>query len=363
MGRGNGMRWWNRKPGERVRWVLDPLVGVGPLRFGMSPGQVKAALGGALADVSQGLQGNPSWQQYSDVGITAIYERGPRLVAVAVDAMDGPLIWLQDIELIAHFPSEVRARLHDLAGREGAAIRVNWSGDPEVAAWGLSMGATLERGRSLAGYVARRDTMLTNALLVCAELANDPFRSEPVVRWHDIRDREQNPGAWPVKPDQDRPRWDWLPLERVGPLQFGMDPQQVIAALEGEIPAARNGHFPWPVYEKDGVWCLTEDRFDQAGVTAHYWSYQGGPTLAAVTVHGRTGPQVSYAGIQLIGRTVSAIDETLCRRAENDDTGLLFGCRGDLGPDGLNMWVRAARAGDAAVSEARFCAEDWEDRG
>ncbi|MGW7260305.1 hypothetical protein [Streptomyces sp. NPDC054834] len=75
--------------------------------------------------------------------------------------------------------------------------------------------------------------------------------------------------------------------------------------LDGEVPAARQGHFPWPVYGKAGQWYLNQDRFDQAGVTAHYWHLEGGPALGAVTVHGRTGPQVSHAGIQLIGRTVS----------------------------------------------------------
>ncbi|GLW74604.1 hypothetical protein Kpho02_69020 [Kitasatospora phosalacinea] len=38
------MGWWDRAPGERERWVLDPLAGVGPLRFGMDPAQVREAL-------------------------------------------------------------------------------------------------------------------------------------------------------------------------------------------------------------------------------------------------------------------------------------------------------------------------------
>ncbi|MFF7112921.1 hypothetical protein ACFY91_11515 [Streptomyces albogriseolus] len=41
MGAGGGVEgegavmWWGRKPENRQQWVLDPLVGVGPLRFGM----------------------------------------------------------------------------------------------------------------------------------------------------------------------------------------------------------------------------------------------------------------------------------------------------------------------------------------
>ncbi|WP_328551421.1 hypothetical protein [Streptomyces sp. NBC_00358] len=33
------------------------------------------------------------------------------------------------------------------------------------------------------------------------------------------------------------------------------------------------------------------------------------------------------------------------------------------GPEELNMYVRATRAGDTVVSGARFFAPDWEDRG
>lgn len=82
-----------------------------------------------------------------------------------------------------------------------------------------------------------------------------------------------------------------------------------------------------------------------------------------MTVHGRTGPQVSYAGVELIGRRVSAVDAALARRAKEDSIRVLFGCGGDLGPEGFNMFVRAARAGDAVVSEARFGAQDWDDHG
>lgn len=91
------MSWWDRKPGERARWVLDPLVGVGPLRFGISPDEVKAALGGEGTCFTQVAAGGESWCRYSDVGVTGIYGRGMLLVAVAVDALDGPLVLLRGL--------------------------------------------------------------------------------------------------------------------------------------------------------------------------------------------------------------------------------------------------------------------------
>uniref|UniRef100_A0AAU2VFV7 Uncharacterized protein n=1 Tax=Streptomyces sp. NBC_00003 TaxID=2903608 RepID=A0AAU2VFV7_9ACTN len=285
------------------------------------------------------------------------------LVAVAVDALDGPLVLLRGVELIARVPSAARSDLRDLAGQEGASVRVNWSGDLEIAAWGVSMGAEQEWGLSCEGYVQRRDTMVTSALLVGPELAEDPYAAGPVIHWLDVRERESNDGSWPVMADCDRPRWEWTPLEHVGPLRFGMSPQQVAAALDHGVPDGREGYFPPWWHMKAEPWTLSTDRFKAAGVSAHYWYPDGIPVLGAVSVHGRTGPQVAFEDIDLIGKTVSALDTALTEWAENNGMALAMGCSGDLGPHGMNMYIRAARAGDGVVSGARSCAADWEDHG
>ncbi|CAM5451782.1 hypothetical protein SMICM304S_03712 [Streptomyces microflavus] len=51
---------------------------------------------------------------------------------------------LREVELIARVPSQARAEIDSLARQEVPAVRVNWSGDPEIVAWGVSMGAALE---------------------------------------------------------------------------------------------------------------------------------------------------------------------------------------------------------------------------
>lgn len=225
------------------------------------------------------------------------------------------------------------------------------------------MGAEQEWGLSSEGYVERRDTMVTSALLVGPELAEDPYAAGPVIHWLDVRERGSNDGAWPVMADSDRPRWEWTPLEQVGPLRFGMSPQQVAAALDDEVPAGREGHYAAWWHKRAESWTLVADRFDTAGVSAHYWYPDGIPVLGAVTVYGRTGPQVAFEGLDLIGKTVSAVDTALTRWAENNEVVLAMGCSGDLGLHELNMYVRATRAGDGVVSGARFCAADWEDDG
>lgn len=143
---GFAVRWWDRKPKERAKWLLEPLVKVGPLRFGMDPDEVASALDGAVAYVSQGLGSGMGWGCYSDWGVTAVYGEDNGLVAVSIDAMDGPLVRLGNIDLIARSPSEVRAELQDLALRERVSVRVNWSGDPEVEAWGSPWAPHRSRG-------------------------------------------------------------------------------------------------------------------------------------------------------------------------------------------------------------------------
>ncbi|MFD8667664.1 hypothetical protein ACFV1U_20000 [Streptomyces microflavus] len=68
--------------------------------------------------------------RYQDIGVTGIY--GPRttLAGIAIDAMEGPLVRLREVELIARVPSRARAEIDGLARREDAVVRVNWSGDP-----------------------------------------------------------------------------------------------------------------------------------------------------------------------------------------------------------------------------------------
>ncbi|MFD9687996.1 hypothetical protein ACFXPX_22115 [Kitasatospora sp. NPDC059146] len=342
--------------------MLDPLVGVGPLRFGMSREEVESALDQVVPDPAWDRGGSAPWQEYRDEGVTVFYGPGSRLVAVAIDALSGPLVRLRGVELIARVPSEARVDLLEVARQEGRSVGVNRGGDPEVAGWGVSMGADQEWGRAAEGHNERRNRAITTALLVGPELATDPYGSEPVVRWRGVRKVGAKAGAWLSTSGRERPRWGWTPMESVGPLRFGMSPSQVAAALGGAAPAAREGAYPrsWPsVPPEAGQWRLHEDVFEETGVTAHYGYWADVPVLGAVTVHGLTGPQIEFEGIPLIGRPVADVDADIIRHIEDRGAGLRLTCAGDQGPDGTNMYVRAVRAGDTMLSEARFCVEEW----
>lgn len=355
---------------DRERWVLDPLVSVGPLRFGMSPEQVQEVLGEDSAGGVHSGGGLLAWRRYSRLGVSTIHGPKEELVAVGVDANRGPLVVLENVVLVARVPSEARADISRLALQRGAKVVLNTEGEPDVPAWGISIGVTQQWGLDSGGFPQRRDAMLTDLLVAGPRLADDPYSDKTVASWrHNSRRRTPSPGPWTLVAESDRPRWECVPLERAGPLRFGMTPEQVSAALGGEEPASRRTYHPFPAgtpWETQGdpeEERLTEERFEGAGVRAHYrgWEEGNGPLLAAVTVLGRTGPQVHFNGIPLIGRPVTAVEADITRHITDNDLGLRFACRGDLEVYGLGVWVRSARVGDTSVSEARIGAEQWQE--
>ncbi|MFC7219305.1 hypothetical protein ACFQLX_14170 [Streptomyces polyrhachis] len=318
----------------------------------MSPDEVSAALGGAMAPYSYNLGNGVGWGYYPTVGVTAIYGDDSGLVGISVRAAGGPQVVLRGVELIGKTPSALRLTLESLALQDGAAFGVNWSGDPEVPAWGISMGAT-----------RHKDALVTDALLVSAELASAPYQSESIVQWRDVSELAPDPGFWLLTTDRERPHWTWAPLEKVGPLQFGMTPQQVAIALNGLEPTARTGRHPHGApWEGEGPWTLHTERFEDAGVTTHYTYRDGHPCLGAVHVHGLNGPQIELSDIRLIGMAPSVVESAMMQYCNDRNIDLVESVSG-LGPDGLGLYVGTTRAGDVVVTDGKFCASDWYDEG
>ncbi|WP_457541879.1 hypothetical protein [Streptomyces filamentosus] len=323
----------------------------------MKHDEVKAVLDGKWNGGGQRTVDDWRWTPYDEGCVTAVYDQDGLLVAVQIDAAGGPFVRLYDVELIDRVPSEARAEILGLAARRGAEVTTNRSGDPQIAAWGVSMTTEQEWGWLPEGHVGRKDTVITSALFTAPGVADDAAAS--VIAGYDVRDLVANPGSWAVTPDDERPRWDWTPLEQVGPLRFGMSPHQVAATLD-ETPAGRTGAFPFWYWKESGQWSLHTDHFKRTGVTAQYWSPDGVPELGAVTVHGRTGPQLRYEGIPLVGITPSALEAAIVQHVEDHGLSLRFSPNGAAIPDGPNLHLDTARAGDSSVSEPTFCAEDWQ---
>jgi hypothetical protein len=103
--------------GERERWELRSDVGVGPLRFGMSPVEVAEAL---LVSEPQARVGGPYGQEDFPDGVKAFYDAG-KLACVALDAVIGPQVFLAGFPLAGSDPGQGQQFLLDHAAEHG-----NW---------------------------------------------------------------------------------------------------------------------------------------------------------------------------------------------------------------------------------------------
>ncbi|MFE4590087.1 hypothetical protein [Streptomyces laurentii] len=92
-----------------------------------------------------------------------VYDQESHLVAVAVSALEGPLVRVGEVEPIGRARSEVRTEICGLASRQGVTVEANWSGDPKITAWGVSMDAEPEWGRLPEGCAGQKDTVVASA--------------------------------------------------------------------------------------------------------------------------------------------------------------------------------------------------------
>lgn len=79
-------RWCVKSDEERAGWALAPLVGVGPLRFGMSSDEVSLGVVSSFK--------TDAGKVFRDVGVTTYYSGSAGLAGVAVDARVGPQVTL-----------------------------------------------------------------------------------------------------------------------------------------------------------------------------------------------------------------------------------------------------------------------------
>lgn len=105
--------WWDVRPDtERASWILSPLAAVGPLAFGMSQGDVSEALAGITTDSQEQRRRRPAdepdWTVeqgvYRKFGLKLYYLR-ERLAGIAVDALRGPQVHVEDTPLVGQVPS------------------------------------------------------------------------------------------------------------------------------------------------------------------------------------------------------------------------------------------------------------------
>lgn len=155
---------WPVKPdGIRSVWPLEPLVGVGPLRFGMSIDEVGRVLDPAVGQPWYPLRTAPVQGvsvDFDAMAITTYHDEQHRLCAVAADALDGPQITWDGQDFTGQPPSVIFRWLNDRVDAEDLGVLYSSHADPSSATLGLVI--RVQR----AG-----DRVLTRPVAVCADWA------------------------------------------------------------------------------------------------------------------------------------------------------------------------------------------------
>ncbi|MEV6840824.1 hypothetical protein AB0N17_41195 [Streptomyces sp. NPDC051133] len=153
-----------------------------------------------------------------------------------------------------------------------------------------------------------------------------------------------------MKTNSERAQWSFVPQVGVGPLRFGMAPDDVDAALGSKSPSRRL------VQRSSGTYEIVEAQFTELGVTAYYAT---GQTLACVAVDALTGPQVVLDGTALVARVPSETEDWLCNHTEAHGLNLIYTHAADPGSGDLGLILRAQRAGDIVLTRPLFLIREW----
>ncbi|MFI8793625.1 hypothetical protein [Streptomyces sp. NPDC055105] len=166
--------------GERECWEWLPAVGVGPLRFGMSPTDVAVAL---QAFTPHEQVGGPYMQENFADGVKVFYDGG-KLACVSLDAAVGPQVFLAGWALAGRDPEQAHQFLLDHAAEHGNCLL--YTPDDSLALTDLGL---LVRAQKIG------DVRLSRPLFVIEEWLESqyyrdhlPLEGAPVAHaWNDPR--------------------------------------------------------------------------------------------------------------------------------------------------------------------------------
>ncbi|GIH09767.1 hypothetical protein Rhe02_78340 [Rhizocola hellebori] len=128
----------------RSWWVAIPLESVGPLRFGMTMDEAASAQSEAYE--LRRFQAEPYFPEIVGIELgsrpaePALYEyfdKSGRLFCIAADAVRGPVITLDGMELTGGNPAELERWLFDVSGSMGGGLRYGPRANPGIDGLGL----------------------------------------------------------------------------------------------------------------------------------------------------------------------------------------------------------------------------------
>ncbi|MFJ2766800.1 hypothetical protein [Streptomyces sp. NPDC087300] len=155
---------------------------------------------------------------------------------------------------------------------------------------------------------------------------------------------------WETLPDSARRQWTLDPFVSVGPLRFGMSPEEVTGALRECATGVRQ--YTRPV--------LAEGRYGSVRGDCREFGlmlfYGPGGGLQGISVDALKGPQVAAAGRGLVGRAPSGLEQWMINRSERrkPDLELIYLEPGLLGSRTLGVVIALQRTGDRLLSRPVF---------
>ncbi|WP_160161529.1 hypothetical protein [Embleya hyalina] len=162
------------------------------------------------------------------------------------------------------------------------------------------------------------------------------------LRRDDLWTRKRSPGMDDDSVAAERADWDFVPCVRVGPLRFGMTPEEVRAALVDAVP--RPSTHPWRL------------EFENPGLSTYFEEDLG---LCAVALDAKRGPQVRIADFPVVGRPPSMVADLLVDYAVRNDMEGRITHEGDPAIEALGLVLRAQRSGDVLRTRPIFVRREW----
>lgn len=151
-------------------------------------------------------------------------------------------------------------------------------------------------------------------------------------------------------PDEERQQWALEPFVAVGPLRFGMSPEEVAGTMEAVTAEIERHQKHWTA--NSGVSTVVEGTYPTFGLHLYYRD-EG---LAGIVVDALCGPQVSVAGTALVGRVPSVLEQWLIDRAETrpPETELVYMSTGVPASESLGVTINVQREGDRLLTRPMF---------
>ena len=154
--------------------------------------------------------------------------------------------------------------------------------------------------------------------------------------------------TWRVFPDSERPHWALDPFRSVGPLRFGMTPDEASSVLN-ETAISRRRYGP-------GQGNMTSHDYPRPAVILYHASDNG---LRGICVDALRGPQIIVDGRPLAGQVPSEIDQWVEERAKDRDdrAEIAYLGTGDIVSRTLGVAFCVQRAGDRLVTRPVFLSD------